>query len=578
MQRDASGGAGTGPSRPVQRVFEHMRDFPGMADLSARLHFAPDEGHIWLDDRRMLLLHGKAFSALRQELIDTLGIERTKGILLRFGYTAGTQDAHLARRIRSGADLYEVFAVGPQLHSLLGMVKVEPVQVEMDVEAGHFYGEFVWRGSVESDAHLEIYGIGRIPTCWTQLGYASGYTSVFLGRPIVYREIQCRSAGDPVCRIVGKPAEAWEDHPEDDRCLHPEELSRCGAPTPRAASPLAAAEGHVVGASSGFLSVCHQIQQVANANTTVLLTGETGVGKERFARMLHRISARSKGPFVALNCAAVPDTLLEAELFGVERGAFTGAAESRAGKFERASGGTLFLDEVGTLGLAAQAKLLRALQEREVERVGGSGTRPVDVRLLAATNADLEAEVAAGRFRADLYYRLSVFPVRIPPLRERRDDIPPLLHHFVSRFSRAHGRRVRGVTPRALEALLAYPFPGNIRELENMIERAVLLVGEDEPVDVGHLFGGQTGAVTGRSLKLDRNGGLAAPGAAPDGGLDDLVGQALDARVPVAELEARLLRAAVDRAGGNVALAAKLLGLTRPQLAYRLKKLDGEQE
>jgi DNA-binding NtrC family response regulator len=589
MRRTASGGppvvpppaapAAKGATAPVpSRVFERMRQFPAIGDLSARLHFAPDEGHIWLDDQRMMLLHGKAFSALRQELIDSLGVERAKGILLRFGYASGTQDAHLARKIRSDGDLYDMFAVGPQLHALLGVVKVDPVQLEMDIERGQFYGEFIWRGSVEGDAQLGIYGVGAGPACWTQLGYASGYSSVFMGRPILYREIQCRSMGDPVCRIVGKPADEWEDDPRDSRYLHPDELRRSGAPKPRAFSPLTAAVGHVVGASAGFLSVCHKIQQVANASTTVLFTGETGVGKERFARMLHETSARSKGPFVALNCAAIPDSLLEADLFGVERGAFTGATESRPGKFERANGGTLFLDEVGTLGLAAQAKLLRALQEREVERVGGAGTRPIDVRLIAATNADLEADVAAGRFRADLYYRLSVFPLLIPPLRERREDIPPLLHHFVARFSELHARQVRGFTPRALEALLDYAFPGNIRELENVIERAVLLASEGEAIDVGHLFGGQRGAITGRSLGLDRRGQLAAPPPAAGDGLDALVGQALDAQVPVAEFEARLLRAAVERAAGNIALAAKLLGITRPQLAYRLKKLESGEE
>lgn len=585
MRRSASADATVAPlephanrDHPVQRVFERMRTFPEIGDLASRLRFAPDEGHIWLDDQRMMLLHGKAFSALRQELIDTLGVERAKGVLLRFGYASGTQDAELARKVRPGTDLYETFAVGPQLHALLGVVKVDPVQLEMDIEGGHFYGEFIWRGSVEGDAQLGTYGIGNSPSCWTQLGYASGYTSVFMGRPILYREIQCRSVGDPVCRIVGKPAEAWEGDPDDHRCLQPDELQRRVTPRPRAFSPLTAAEGHVVGASSGFLAVCHKIQQVANANTTVLFTGETGVGKERFARMLHQISARSKGPFVALNCAAIPDSLLESDLFGVERGAYTGATESRPGKFERACGGTLFLDEVGTLGLAAQAKLLRALQEREVERVGGSGTRPVDVRLIAATNADLEADVAAGRFRADLCYRLGVFPVRIPPLRERRDDIPPLLNHFVARYAQLHGRQVRGFTQRALEALLDYSFPGNIRELENMIERAVLLACEGEAIDVGHLFGGQAGAITGRSLGLDRKGQLAAPQPRADDGLDELVTQALDAQVPVAELEARLLRGAVDRAGGNIASAAKLLGITRPQLAYRLKKLESGEE
>ena len=237
---------------------------------------------------------------------------------------------------------------------------------------------------------------------------------------------------------------------------------------------------------------------------TVLFLGETGVGKEIFARMLHRMGRRSEQPFVAVNCAALPENLIEAELFGVVKGAYTGATDSRPGRFERAHGGTLFLDEIGTLTLSAQAKLLRALQEGEIERVGDSQTRKVDVRLLAATNVDLKDAVARGTFREDLYFRLTTFPVRIPPLRERRDDIPLLMRHFLHRFSQRHGKTVGSFAPEAVEALLSYAFPGNIRELENMIERGVLLADAGEPIGISHLFTAQQGGCAAGHLRHRR--------------------------------------------------------------------------
>src|SRR5262249_24988385 len=212
-------------------------------------------------------------------------------------------------------------------------------------------------------------------------------------------------------------------------------------------------------------------------------------------------------PFVALSCAAIPETLIESELFGVERGAYTGAIQSRPGRFERADGGTLFLDEVGTLSAAAQGKLLRALQEGELERLGDTHTRRVDVRLMAATNVDLRDEVRAGRFREDLFFRLNVFPIRITPLRERRDDIPLLMTHFLAKFNRLHGRRLTGFTQRAVDAMLSYDWPGNVREVENVIERGVILAADSSAIDAPHLF--TSGEKLGdRQFSLDRDGRL----------------------------------------------------------------------
>jgi formate hydrogenlyase transcriptional activator len=231
----------------------------------------------------------------------------------------------------------------------------------------------------------------------------------------------------------------------------------------------------IVGSSAGLTDVVHQAELVASGDTTVLVLGETGTGKEMLARFVHERSRRSAGPFVPVNCAALPESLVESELFGHERGAFTGAVASRSGKFELADRGTLFLDEIGDLPADAQAKLLRVLQDRQVQRVGGTQITRVDVRLIAATNQDLEAAVAEKRFRSDLYYRLSVFPIRLPALRERREDIPALVRHYVPHFAKRLQRHVTGVDDAALAELVAYDWPGNIRELQNVVERGVIL-------------------------------------------------------------------------------------------------------
>jgi len=297
-----------------------------------------------------------------------------------------------------------------------------------------------------------------------------------------------------------------------------------------------------------------------------LLTGETGVGKERFARALHELSNRADKPFVAVNCAALPAELIEAELFGVEKGAYTGAHAARAGRFERADGGTLLLDEVGEMPMAAQTKLLRVLQEGEIERVGGESTRKVNVRLVAATNVDLAQAVQAGRFRADLMYRLNVYPICIPPLRERKADIEPLALAMLARFCALHSKRVLGFEERALQALRQHDWPGNVRELENLVERGVILASQAGRVELEHLFPNQPDAA---QTSLDAHGRLARLPSMQD---DELSARILDSGSSLDEIEGRVLDHAVARVRGNLSEAARLLGLTRPQLAYRLKQ------
>ncbi len=299
----------------------------------------------------------------------------------------------------------------------------------------------------------------------------------------------------------------------------------------------------------------------------MLLLGETGVGKEVIARSLHLRSERAGAAFVALNCATIPPDLIEAELFGVEKGAYTGALQARMGRFERANGGTLFLDEIVELTPRAQASLLRVLQEGELERVGDSRTRPVDVRVIAATHENLQQAVKDGRFRANLFYRLNVFPVHIPALRERREDIPLLIEHFLGRLHHSYGKKTRGLSDRAMQVCLQYDWPGNIRELENLMERGVIITDENQSIGLDALFPHSPPATD--SIGLGSDGRLVA---GSDQASPGWVAQILDSGTGLDAVEAVLMQEAMQRCGQNVSEAARLLGMTRPALAYRLKK------
>ena len=559
---------------------------PTLSDLTESLFFSPGDGRIWLNDQRMLLWHSSAMGHLRRELVDALGLERARGLLTRAGYVSGARDATLVRDRWPQGDAAAVFMAGTRLHALEGVVKVTPIAFDFDIDRGFYEGEFLWEHSSEDDEHIAAYGLGTEPACWSQIGYACGYVTTLFGQLVIFREVECRSMGASTCRVVGRHAAAWGDVSEDMRYLQARDFRSlaqdlAAEPAPAPVRPAVAvppadttADRHeIVGASSAFNSACHQLDRVARTQATVLFTGESGVGKEAFARRLHRISKRADRPFVAVNCAAIPDTLIEAELFGVERGAFTGATASRPGRFERADGGTLFLDEIATLSPVSQGKLLRALQEGEIERVGGTRTITVDVRVVAATNVDLQAEVRCGRFREDLFFRLNVYPMHLPPLRERRDDIPLLMNHFLRRESARHGRSPTGFTPRAVRALLHYAFPGNIRELQNLIERGVISADDGAPIDVRHLF--RREQLSDEALLAIGAGGALMP-SQDSAGVPNLLQhlqQALGAEtLALAELEGRLLREAVDAASGNLAAAARRLGLTRAQLAYRLER------
>jgi two-component system response regulator HydG len=317
----------------------------------------------------------------------------------------------------------------------------------------------------------------------------------------------------------------------------------------------AGAPGPLLGVAPAFLAAVGALRQAAPTSATVLLTGESGTGKELAARMLHDLSPRAAGPFVPVNCAAIPETILESELFGYEKGAFTGAAARKEGRFERAHGGTLFLDEIGEMSPAVQVKLLRVLQDGVVERLGGTQPVTVDVRIVAATNKDLAAEVKAGRFREDLFYRLNVVAIELPPLRARPDDVPLLAAAFLRRIAEKHGKQLAGFTPAALGALTAHAWPGNVRELEHAIERAVVLC-RGETVDVA-------------DLPEPLRAAAGAGSVAPSGALTVPLG------TPMEEIERLVIRETLRQTRGDKTLAAQLLGIA-PRTIYR--KLDRDEE
>jgi len=547
---------------------------PSVKDLADWVFFAPATGRIWFDKQRSLLMHASTFGALRRELIEALGLERAREVLRRIGYAQGQRDAELVRERWPTQALQP--GTGPQLHTLEGFVKSTLLGWKTTPERG-LHCESIWTDSVEADEHVAAFGRAEAPVCWTLAGYAEGYASTMRGTPFVMEEVECVAAGHTCCRAIMRPADAGR--PEigrDGERPHPHSIAAAHATDPSVGVSPAHA---IIGTSAPLANARRLLEQVAGTRAAVLLRGESGVGKELFASLLHQCSPRRDRPFVAINCAAIPEHLVEAELFGVERGAYTGATSSRPGRFERADGGTLFLDELGLMSLSAQAKLLRVLQENEIERVGGTRGIRVDVRVVAATNVDLWDEVETRRFRRDLFYRLNVFPIDLPPLRARRNDIPLLIDHFVAFYAGIHGKQVNGLTNAAMEALLRYDYPGNVRELQNLIERGVICAGEDRPIDRADIFRqGETFQhgtfILGEEGRLTSSQPVLANDSAAGGSVAVLSRHVADvgSAGSLDDMERSLCQATLQACAGNVSLAARRLGLTRPTLEYRLRK------
>lgn len=473
--------------------------------IAELLDFTPNRGIIRLHEQRVVILSAAAMGLMRKELIDILGLDTARRLFLRFGFADGYHDAVSLRDRSMWATPLEGLRAGVVLHSLEGIVRAEITTLEHDAASGRFAAEMVWRNSYVAEHHLHHYGKSNAPVCWSLEGYASGFASACLGQEVYFRETVCLAQGAATCTVVGKDAKSWADlraalqsdyHAGDLgrqvegirdavhlRLQELERRERHVANRERELNLLRervaheAASKHFVAGSAAMQEVLELAGRVAPLDTTVLVYGESGTGKEFIVRLIHDQSPRSGSPFISINCAALTETLLESELFGHVRGAFTGAVRDKPGLFEAAGTGTLFLDEIGEVALTVQAKLLRALQEREIRRVGGERTIKVAARVVAATNRDLRAAVAAGTFREDLYFRLGAFVIDVPPLRDRTEDIPPLVHEFVRRAAARMKKDVVSVSPEAMSALLNYRWPGNVRELEHAIERAVIVAG-----------------------------------------------------------------------------------------------------
>jgi DNA-binding NtrC family response regulator len=499
------------------------------------IEFLPDEGLIRLHEQRVVILSAAAMGLLRKELVATLGVDSTRRLLLRFGYADGYHDAISLRARMRWREPVEGFRAGVELQILEGLVHAEIVRVQHDAAARRFDAEVVWVSSYEAEQHVHHYGRSQTPVCWSLLGYISGYASACAGQEVYFKERTCIGCGQPRCTLVGRDAESWGDEltafrfdfqaadlgAEVERlrtAVHRQHQAlarreRAVAERERELDVLRervrrhAKERKFVVGSQAMQDVLELAARVAPLDTTVLVYGESGTGKEFVVKMIHEQSERRKGPLVSVNCASLTETLLESELFGHVRGAFTGAVRDKPGLFEVASDGTLFLDEVGEMAPALQAKLLRALQDGDVRRVGSERSIRVNPRVVAATNRDLRREVDAGRFREDLYFRIGAFVIALPPLRERREAIAPLAQEFVRRAAARFKRAVRGIAPDAMTRLLRYDWPGNVRELEHAMERAVILASGANITapDLPHVVGGRGGAGAADTFDLERN-------------------------------------------------------------------------
>jgi len=517
------------------------------------------DGAIDFQGRRLVLHSTDAFAQFRKDLFEMVGLVQARRILTRFGYFWGQADAAAMRRVFKWDSVVDLVKAGARLHALQGVARWVTKKLDVDPVAGRFEMEVVWHGSAEAEEHVAVFGRTAHPSCWMLAGYASGFMSFALGHDVYFVEQSCRVMGERVCTVVGKDRASWgaviNPHlpyfqaADIKGKIHSltEELRRVTRELERSTERLTTLERPplVEVRSKAFAAVLDLATHIAPFDSSVLITGESGVGKEVVARLVHARSLRSHGPFLGINCGALPETLLDSELFGHKAGAFTGATSDHAGLFEAAAGGTLFLDEIGEISHALQVKLLRVLQEREIRRVGESRTRKIDVRILAATNRDLAEAMRQGAFREDLYYRLRVIEIAIPPLRERKEDILPLARFFVERL------RVKLKMPKlrlaatAIDPLCAYAWPGNVRELENAIEHAAVL--------------SRSGSITPELLPSNV---VLGTGARP--------GQGKGPRT-LEQVEQDHIRAVLAESGGNRTRAAAALGISQATLWRRLK-------
>jgi two-component system, NtrC family, response regulator HydG len=494
-------------------------------DHKELLELSPETGLIHFGGQRTLLIDAVAMGLLRKYLVENFGLTAARAVLTQFGFAHGYRMAETMKAEFKWDTDDDWVRAGSRIQALEGLFCDEAGGAGALLTSG-----VTLVSSYEAEQHLLHFGRSDVPVCWTICGLKSGYLGRSSGKELYVLEDRCVGKGDAACHLVARTREEWGEERADELGFF--EATRLKATLDvslhRVTETLKAAERKLrdhrralvkvapeveepmglVARSTAMRKVVDLARRVAKVDSTVLITGESGSGKERIARLVHEQSTRSSGPFIAVNCGAITETLLESELFGHARGSFTGATQDRPGLFEAAHSGTLLLDEIGEVSPAMQVKLLRALQEREIRRVGENKNRRVDVRVLAATNRDLMQGVTSGGFRQDLYYRLKVVDLHVPSLRERRDDVLPLARVLLADAAQRMKRKIGGLAPDASDQLLRYEWPGNVRELENAMERAVALARgsrvelEDLPEEVRQAFPipvATTGAV--RSLE-----------------------------------------------------------------------------
>jgi DNA-binding NtrC family response regulator len=480
-------------------------------DHKELLELDPEGGVIRFAGQRALLLDAVAMGLLRKYLVENFGLTAARTVLTQFGFAHGWRMAEAMQAEFKWNSDDDWQRAGTRIHALEGLFRVEAGGKGPLSKEG-----VTLLASYEAEQHLLHFGRSDVPVCWTICGLTSGYVSRSSGKEIYVLEDRCLGKGDAACHMIGRTREEWGDErAEELRFFEAKRLAEhLDVSLHRVTETLKVAERKlrehhralvrvargvdeplgIVAKSATMRQVVDLARRVAKVDSTVLITGESGSGKERIARLVHDESTRAAGAFIAVNCGAITETLLESELFGHARGAFTGATSDRPGLFEAANGGTLLLDEVGEVSPGMQVKLLRALQEREIRRVGENRNRRVDVRILAATNRDLAHGVAGGAFRQDLYYRLKVVELHVPPLRERRDDVLPLARVLLADAALRMKRKISSLAPGAADQLLRHEWPGNVRELENAMERAVALARgsrvelEDLPEEIRQAF------------------------------------------------------------------------------------------
>lgn len=532
-------------------------------DNKELLEFEPAGGLVRFAGQRALLIDAFAMGVLRKYLVENFGLMAARAVLTQFGFAHGWRMAEAMKTAFTWEDDDEWRRAGMRINTLQGLFRLQAESEGPLSKQGAMID-----ASYEAEQHLLHFGRADAPMCWTICGLLSGYISRTAGKEIYVLEDRCLGKGDVACHLIGRTREEWGDERAKElQFFESNLLKEClDVSLVRVVESLKESERHlrqrrqavvriipdvdephgIVTHSTAMRNVVDLARRVAKVDATVLITGESGAGKERIARLVHDESTRSLGPFIAVNCGAITETLLESELFGHARGAFTGASSDRPGLFEAANGGTLHLDEVGEVSPAMQVKLLRVLQEREVRRVGENKERKIDVRVIAATNRDLAHGVAGGSFRQDLYYRLKVVELHVPALRERRDDILPLARVLLAEAALRMKRKIVGLDPEAADQLLRYPWPGNVRELANTMERAVALA-QGTRVDLESLP---------EEVRQAFRAPLATRGAVR----------------PLKEIEKEYIIAALELNGGNQTQTAEQLCIGSATLYRKLKE------